>query len=215
MDLYNVGGVYLARKTEISKELILHEALQLLIREGYSAVNIKTLARQIGCSTQPIVWQFENMAGFRQALAEYALDYANRKMTPTSDNGFEAFTEVGAAYADIAFDEPELFKYLYLNGGSEYYIGELDMIAAMTDNRELVESIAETFTIHINDAAAYLTNSIIYSTGILSMIVSNVMKCDKEKAKQMIDSAGYAFLLQYGADITKAKEFGNKLTGKG
>lgn len=204
----------MARKAEISKEVILQEALRLLINEGYSAVNIKTVAKQIGCSTQPIVWHFENMAGFRQALAEYALNYANKKMTPTSENGFEAFTEVGAAYADLAFDEPELFKYLYLNGGSEYYIGELDMIAAMTDNQELVKSIADVFNIHLEDAAAYLTNSIIYSTGILSMIVSKIMKCDKKKAKQMIDSAGYAFLVQYGADSTMAKEFGNKLIGK-
>lgn len=204
----------MARKVEISKELILQKALQLLIQEGYTAVNIKTLANQIGCSTQPIVWHFKNMAGFRQALAEYALNYANKKMTPTSENGFEAFTEVGAAYVDLAFDEPELFKYLYLNGGSEYYIGEVDRLAAMVDNRELVESIAKVFDIRMAEAASYLTNSIIYSTGILSMVVSNIMTCDKDKAKQMIDSAGYAFLLQYGVEMSRAKSFGNRLVRK-
>ena len=32
----------MARKTQVSKEIILQEALEMLIRDGYSAINIKT-----------------------------------------------------------------------------------------------------------------------------------------------------------------------------
>ncbi len=69
----------MARKTQVSKEIILQEALEMLIRDGYSAINIKTLSKEIGCSTQPLVWHFENMAGFRKALAEYALNLYERR----------------------------------------------------------------------------------------------------------------------------------------
>ncbi len=55
----------MARKTTISKEVILDAALKMLIRDGYASVNVKTLAAEIGCSTQPIVWHFENMEGLR------------------------------------------------------------------------------------------------------------------------------------------------------
>ena len=48
----------MARKTTISKEVILEAALKMLIRDGYASVNVKTLAAEIGCSTQPIVWHF-------------------------------------------------------------------------------------------------------------------------------------------------------------
>ena len=51
----------MARKTQISKEVILEAALKMLIRDGYSAINIKTLSKEIGCSTQPLVWHFDNM----------------------------------------------------------------------------------------------------------------------------------------------------------
>ena len=44
----------MARKTQISKEVILEAALKMLIRDGYSAINIKTLSKEIGCSTQPL-----------------------------------------------------------------------------------------------------------------------------------------------------------------
>lgn len=63
----------MGRKTRISKEIILRKALEMLIRDGYSSINIKTLSKEIGCSTQPLVWHFGNMEGLRNALAEYAL----------------------------------------------------------------------------------------------------------------------------------------------
>lgn len=56
-------GDNMARKTQISKDVILQAALKMLIRDGYSAINIKTLSKEIGCSTQPLVWHFENMEG--------------------------------------------------------------------------------------------------------------------------------------------------------
>ena len=76
----------MARKTQISKAVILETALQMLIRDGYSAVNIKTLSKEIGCSTQPLVWHFDNMEGLRKALAEYAIAFANKKLKPLSEN---------------------------------------------------------------------------------------------------------------------------------
>ena len=46
----------MARKVTISRDMILEAALKILIRDGYAAVNIKTIASEIGCSTQPVVW---------------------------------------------------------------------------------------------------------------------------------------------------------------
>lgn len=45
----------MGRKAQISKEIILETALRMLIREGYNSITVKTLAAEIGCSTQPIV----------------------------------------------------------------------------------------------------------------------------------------------------------------
>ncbi len=70
---------------KIPKETILKHALEMLIQDGYSSINIKTLAKKIGCSTQPISWHFGNMENFRSALTEYALHYANEKMLSASE----------------------------------------------------------------------------------------------------------------------------------
>lgn len=79
---------------KIPKATILKHALDMLIQDGYSSINIKSLARRIGCSTQPISWHFGNMVNFRNALTEYALHYANEKMLSASE-GMPAFSNVG------------------------------------------------------------------------------------------------------------------------
>lgn len=199
---------------KIPKDKILKTALLLLIRDGYTSLNIKTLAKELGCSTQPISWHFGNMEGLRKELADYALSYTNKKMQPHTDNAFEAFTEIGSAYANIAFDEPNLFRFLFLDGSSGYCIGGMETICGLSENNDLIENISELFGITVNNAAEYIGNCIIYSHGILALVVSGVIKSNKDQVLQMINNAGYAFLLKAGGNIDYAMEITNKLERK-
>lgn len=189
---------------KVPKEKILKTALELLIDSGYENVNIKAIAQRLHCSTQPISWQFGNMEGLRQALAGYALDYAKAKMLPT-DDGLNGFAHVGAGFVDLAFDEPHLFRYLYY-GDSKYRIGGLENIASIRNNAQTIDGIAAALRIDREAAALFLTNTVIYSTGILSMVVSGVLQCDRATVKTMINGATNAFLLQAGADLAQVKE---------
>ena len=109
----------MARKTTISREVILEAALKMLIRDGYASVNVKTLAAEIGCSTQPIVWHFESMEGLRRALSEYAMAYAAKKAASNYENKLESFEFLGRSYVKMALREPNLFKFLYRNNACD------------------------------------------------------------------------------------------------
>jgi len=202
MNLY-YGGVIMARKVQISKEMILQAALELLIQEGYLAVNIKTLAKKIGCSTQPIVWQFDNMEGFRKALTEYALSYANNKMCPSAENAIEAFEQVGIAFLKIAANESNLFRFLYLDGYSGTCANNFDALIKDEDNSVLIKRIVEYFQISEESTGRYLQNTIIYTHGIASLVATGVIKASIEEMMLMINSVGDAFLLQAGVPMHK------------
>ena len=58
---------------KIKKEDMLQAALELVARDGYAALNIKAVARELGCSTAPISWQFGGMDGLR--VRDHILDY--------------------------------------------------------------------------------------------------------------------------------------------
>lgn len=128
----------MARKVTISREVILDAALKILIRDGYAAVNVKTIAGEIGCSTQPIVWHFENMDGVRTALSEYAKEYAAKKAFLDSRNKVESFEFLGRSYVKMALKEPNLFKFLYLGESPTGKPYDLKSIARDKKNNDLI-----------------------------------------------------------------------------
>lgn len=203
-------GAKMARKTQISKEIILQAALEMLIREGYSAINIKTLSKEIGCSTQPLVWHFENMEGLRKALAEYALNYANEKMRSCTQNGMEAFVGIGMAYINLAFDEPNLFKYLYMSGESGVQAGGFDILVTADENAAIAGEIAGYLKISKEDTSHFLQNTMIYTHGLASFIASGIITSSKEEVATMVRQTANAFLSQANVKMNKGEIYANK-----
>lgn len=193
----------MARKTQISKEIILQKALEMLIRDGYSAINIKTLSKEIGCSTQPLVWHFDNMEGLRKALADYALMYANKKMCPSADGAVNAFEKVGQAYIKMALYEPKLFQFVFLNGSGCYPMGNAEMLIEEEDNTELLKMIAIEFHISEKNAGEYLQNTLIYTHGLAAFAATGMMRLSEEEIMILINRAGDNFLMQAGVPADK------------
>ena len=102
-------GVFCMPSTpKVQKEIILKTAFELLLCEGYGAINIKTVAQQLGCSTQPISRQFGSMDGFRKELLEYGIEQLG-----------SFFSMEGERVSDIvAGIESELDTVLVLSGVS-------------------------------------------------------------------------------------------------
>lgn len=184
----------MARKTQISKEIILQAALELLIERGFSEVNIKTLSKKIGCSTQPIVWHFDNMEGLRIALGKYAREYANKKLYAVDGNN--TFGKVGRAYIGIALHEPNLFQFLYLSGKSDLNMQNLDGIKNDEENPVLIKNLSESLQISENAASRYLQDLIIYTHGIAALVVAGVIKSTESEIWEFVDNATNAFLLK-------------------
>ena len=198
-----IRGVVMGRKTQISKEVILEAALKMLIRDGYAAINIKTLSKEIGCSTQPLVWHFENMEGLRNALAKYALNYANNKMCPSAEDATHAFVQVGIAYVQIAIQEPNLFKFLYMNGDSKFSLPGFESLKNYGNHEELVKRLSSSYSISEEKIGRYLQNTIIYTHGIAALVAAGIIKTSEEEVIQMIDYAGNSFRMQEGIPLAQ------------
>ena len=193
---------HMARKTTISKEVILEAALKMLIRDGYASVNVKTLAAEIGCSTQPIVWHFENMSGLRQALSEYAMEHAAKKAASSYENKLESFEFLGRSYVKMAIKEPNLFKFLYLGEnpvGKPYNLKDI----GGAKNKEMIAMIADQTGLNEEQVVRFVRNTVIYSHGIATMLATGVLKGTEKEMMEMINKAADAFILNEGIDPEK------------
>lgn len=181
------------RSVQISKEKILTAALDILIREGYSAVNIKSIAKELECSTQPIAWQFGNMVNMREVLTQEAVTYANQKMIPTSKNCIEAFWQIGYAYINLAFDTPNLFRFVYMGESQNYCRGGFNSILTDKGNAVLIDKLYQYLDISKEQADMLFQRMIVYTHGIVSLVVAGVLNCTKEQV--------YSLVKDFGADL--------------
>lgn len=181
------------RSVQITKEKILTAALDVLIREGYSAVSIKSIARELNCSTQPIAWQFGNMDNMREALTMEAVTYANKKMMPTSTDCIEAFWQIGYGYINLAFDTPNLFRFVYMGESKNYCRGGFYSILTDKGNAVLIDKLYPYLNISREQAEMLFQRMIVYTHGMVSLVVAGVLNCTKEQV--------YSIVKDFGSDL--------------
>lgn len=136
-------------KQKVTREDILNAAAEIVRKEGAEALNARSLARELGVSTQPIYSQFASMEALTKALTEKAAAEYRRRI----DGYIEAhcatrYLAYGLGYVSFAREERGLFLLLsgsfnhnYLAGVEEPYlediIGEMKSIYGMDEERAL------------------------------------------------------------------------------
>lgn len=183
----------MARRTQISREIILSTAFQMLVRDGYGAINITSLSREIGCSTQPIAWHFGNMDGLRDALLQYCLEHIRNHFAICGDSTTSMLVEVQRRYVKLAFDYPNLYKYLYMTDQDRIQTSELVEALRFPNYEQVLLQVQQEYGVSKQAAQRYLLDLQLYVHGIASCAVANIPVSFKEDVMTMIHNANEAF----------------------
>ena len=106
-------------KLKITKEEILDTALSLVRVNGASALNARSIATALKCSTQPIFSNFATMDELQNAVLAAAYEHYLSFLTAETDRGvYPPYKSFGMAYIRFAKEERELFHLLFLRDRS-------------------------------------------------------------------------------------------------
>lgn len=154
----------MAPKNKFTKEEMVEAALRVVKAKGIEGLTAKTIADELGTSTQPIFTSFGSMDEVRAevyAAAESVYDrYTNRGLEEDIP-----FLGVGKQYIRFARQEPELYRMLFLKRTQEY--------SAMKSMRHLQErarpAMMNTYHISAEEADLYFRNLwfVVHSLSIL------------------------------------------------
>lgn len=184
----------MARRTQISREIILDTAFQMLVRDGYSAMNITSLAREIGCSTQPIAWHFGSMDGFRDALLKYSLEYIRNHFQISGDTTVFTLAEIQRRYIDLAFDAPNLYRYLYMTDQDRVQTEELIQALRFPNYDKILCLLQQEYQVSQRAAQRYLLDLQLYVHGIASCVVAKIPLPPREEILIIIRETNEVFL---------------------
>jgi len=102
-------------KVKITKEEIVQTALMLLRKDGADAINARSIAAALNCSTQPVFSNFATMEQLQQAVADAAHGlYLSFLQNEVQSGKYPPYKAFGMAYIRFAKEERELFKLLFM-----------------------------------------------------------------------------------------------------
>ena len=183
---------------KIKKEDMLQAALEIIIQDGYAALNIKAVAKKLECSTAPISWQFGGMDGLRQKLIPFAEQYVEDTYYSLNENEFATFEQRGKGTIDLALEKPYLFRFLYMGERRPHLITGFELQPDDSGGINVYKKIADMLEITVKQAMDFAMTMIVYTQGIGTLIASGIVKDTKENMYRMLHNTGMTYLKGLG-----------------
>ncbi len=179
---------------KVQKEAILKTAFDLLLREGYGAINIKTVATELGCSTQPISRQFGSMEGFRKELLTYSIAQLKSFFSVKGEHVSEIISGIAKGYIDLAFDFPNLYKYLYMMEHEEEKMSTLMNYLRSDNYDKIIGKMTGEYGMSEQFAKECINDLNFYVHGIASYVAIGYVDASKQEIMERVQRANEALL---------------------
>ena len=179
-------------KVRITKEEIVSTALALLREQGEGAINARSIAAALGCSTQPVFSNFATMEELRAAVTAAAYEHYLGFLDREAERGeYPTYKAFGMAYVGFATEERELFKLLFMRDRT----GE--NLSVTPDFQSSVELIMEANGISYEKA--FLMHMEIWAVvhGIGVMIATSFLPLDSATVSEMLSDVYQGLRARY------------------
>ena len=179
-------------KAKTSKQQIVAAAFDIVRESGAPALNARTLARRLGCSTQPLFYHFSSMDEVMASVIEAANDFYHTYIWKAMEEGkYPPYKASGMAYIRFAGEERNLFNLLFMrdrsNEKEDVQHGNFEEIVSMLmTNYGLSREEAELFHLEMW--------SVVH--GIATMRATSFLKLDEGMTSECLTDTFEALKLR-------------------
>ena len=191
---------------KVSKEAILDAAVEVLRDGGFSAINARSVAKKLGCSTQPIYFSFKNMEELKSALTERAIglhaQHVRDSLKAHAGND-SRYSSYGMGFVKFAAEEKQLFRWLYLEG-KQFGPYQNDVLLP-----EVITVIMEEFGYSEDTARRFHQDMIYFSYGLAILANTDHLHLTEAELREAFRREFRALIAIYGKP-TKLPDFAVK-----
>lgn len=169
----------MSKKPTTTRDAMLDAALQLIREQGVGALTVRSLSARLGCSTQPIMYQFPTVAELREAVYQHADAFHSAYLMVGHD-----LLDIGLRYIRFADEEPNLFRFLFQSG--RFADVRLQDLIRAPEAAGLIEVVAADLGATRDDAAALFEPLYVAVHGYASLIANNAMAYEPDTIRRTL-----------------------------
>lgn len=163
------GSVFMPPKVKFTKDEIIEAAVNITRKSGINAVTAREVGASLGVSSRPLFTYFDTV----DELKREVYHYAKRLYKECVENGLRMpipALGVGQQYIRFAKEEPELYKYIFLNPPAGVKGG---VMAELKISQDLVrESIMNKYNMDAATADKFFRDLWLVAYSITTLIVT-------------------------------------------
>ena len=183
-------------KVKVTKKEIINAALEIVRQQGMDALNARTVAAFLNCSTQPVFSNFATMDDLKLAVVEKADaicgDYIQREI---ESGQYPPYKASGMAYIRFAKEEKELFRLLYMRSRTAETIPE------ETDlGNQMAQIVNRNTGLEENEAKLFHLEMWAFVHGIAAMMATDYLDLDWELVSRMLTDAYQGLRKRFGKE---------------
>lgn len=178
-------------KVKVSKEMVVNASFEVVRERGHEKLNTRTIAEHLGCSTQPVLYNFKTVEEIKKAAYKIADDYHTSFVMPKEADQ-NPLLSLGLNYVRFAYEEKNLFRFLFQTD----MLGAMDM-TTLIENPELsgiLGVMANGIGCSAEEAKEVFMTFFCVVHGLAGLLANNSVEYDEEESKKMLDNVFYGIL---------------------
>lgn len=195
----------MARPTSVTKEKILAAAIDIVRKDGTSALTARSLSSSLGCGVNAVFSKFGSMEGVMEAVRIEA----RRLFKERVGAGFSLnppFKGFGMAFLWFAMDEPQLYKMVMADTASATSFEEY-IDTNIGFKQECLDAINQSFSLEEKDAEMIYYQMVIVALGLAHTCVEGGSVLHLQQVAAVLGKNVRAFLMVIRAGNDERESF--------
>lgn len=168
-------------KKIITREALIDAAFEIVRKDGMEALNMRTLAKECNCSTQPIYLSFSGADDLKAEIVKKIVATFNKYIGDEIASGqYPEYKSVGMGYIRFAKEEKQLFKYLLMRNRK----GEVETDSYEFDRSTLI--IMKNYGLYKDEANKLHAEMWVCVHGIATMFATDYLDWEWETVSEII-----------------------------
>lgn len=184
-------------KVKVTKEMVVNASFEVIRTNGHENLNARKIAEYLGCSTQPVLYNFKTVDEIREAAYDIADRYHTDFIMPkgTDENPMLA---LGLNYVRFGQEEKNLFRFLFQTdkfGGKD-----VRALLADPDLSGILEIMSAGLHVDKDQAGELFLTFFCVAHGMASLLANNSMKYDEEQCTKMLENVFFGMVSARGGE---------------
>lgn len=174
-------------KAKINRQMIIDAAFQIIRRQGHESLNTRTIAQELHCSTQPVMYYFKTVEEIRLEAYHKADAFHSEYISPKGERNLNPLLELGLNYIQFGYAEKNLFRFLFQTNGFDGQT--VTNLLSAPEGEAMVGMVSGVMGCSAEEARMAFFQLFVSAHGIASLLANNAMAYEEDTFRAVLENA--------------------------